>query len=70
MANTRIYSVIDKAGKERMVDANSTAAAMRHISGQDYSIAVATAKQVAAFCQAGGKVENAGEDSTPPDDVQ
>ena len=63
MADKRIYSVMDSEGGETLVLAVSPAQAIRHVSQNRYQAKAATAIQVAAFFQAGGKViEEAGED--------
>lgn len=64
--NARIYVVVDtQTNSERLVSANSQAQAVRHVVGERFSAAAASAGDVAKLMQAGVKLETAGADSAP-----
>jgi hypothetical protein len=57
----RIY-VITHEGREYLVDANSPAAALRHVARRTMGVAVAKQSDLVRLLTAGVKVESAGED--------
>lgn len=60
MATTRIYVVI-QGDEKRLVEASSSAQAIRHCVKDKYSAKVATPKELAGLMSGGLQVERAGE---------
>lgn len=59
--NTRIYAVTAKESKDvALVEASHPSQALRHIAEDQYSVEIATTKQVALLVGAGQVVEKAG----------
>lgn len=58
---TRPYIVTDKAtGKQRIVQAGTSAQALRHVAADTYTVAIAKANDVIALMASGVKAEVAG----------
>jgi hypothetical protein len=58
---TRIYAVANGAGPTRLVEATSTAQALRHVAEQTFTVAIAKPKDVAALMAQGVALETAGD---------
>lgn len=58
--STRIYAVKTKGeNKQRLVEATSSAQAIKHVAAEQFSVEVATTKVVAELMAAGAKLEKA-----------
>lgn len=63
-----LYAVRNKAsGNIRLVDALTNSAALRHVAGDEYSVTIPKAREVAKLVADGVKVEDYGEQ---PDAVE
>ncbi len=62
MPTTRIYVVVT-GDEKRLIDATSSAQAIRHCVRNRYSAKPATPKEIAAFMRGGISVEQAADDS-------
>lgn len=66
MSQTRIYVVIQKDQKHRLIEAISAAQAIRHCVKHEYSAKVASAKDIAGHMKLGIEVEKASETNDQP----
>jgi len=58
---TRVYIVRHKkTGKARMVDAPTSAAALRHVMADEYKVEVAKAREASLLTSEGVAIEDAG----------
>jgi hypothetical protein len=65
MSILRIY-VVDDGDKRRLIEASSAAQAIRHCAKHQYTVKIATPKEVASLMQHAVQVEHAGDDSLIP----
>lgn len=57
---TRIYLIESKTGEKKLVEANNSSEAIRHIAKGMFTSKVPTTLEVAAIMRSGGEVEKAG----------
>ena len=62
---TRIYTVQNGTSEPRLIEAASTAQALRYVAEKAYTVAVAKPKDVAALMAKGVQLESAGLDEQP-----